>query len=79
MEKDILENRISRIKGQVSGIEKMVQEKRSCLDIVQQIAAVRAALAKVGGMILASESCKQGLKKNPKDFERTLKELVKNL
>lgn len=36
--------RLSRIKGQVEGVEKMILDRRYCPDIVQQIKAVRAAL-----------------------------------
>lgn len=36
--------RLSRIKGQVEGIERMIHEHRYCPDIVHQIKAVRSAL-----------------------------------
>jgi DNA-binding FrmR family transcriptional regulator len=36
--------RLTRIEGQVRGLAKMVEEDRYCIDIVTQIAAVRAAL-----------------------------------
>jgi DNA-binding FrmR family transcriptional regulator len=36
--------RLSRIEGQVRGLARMVEEDRYCIDIVTQIAAVRAAL-----------------------------------
>lgn len=35
--------RLKRIEGQVRGIQQMVEEGRDCLDISDQIAAVRAA------------------------------------
>ncbi len=44
--------RLSRIEGQVRGLSRMVEEDRYCIDIVTQIAAVRAALAKVEEEIL---------------------------
>jgi DNA-binding FrmR family transcriptional regulator len=44
--------RLSRIEGQVRGLSKMVQDERYCLDIVTQIAAVRAALRRVEEEIL---------------------------
>ena len=40
-------NRLNRIEGQVRGIARMVEEDRYCIDILTQIQAVRAALAKV--------------------------------
>ena len=39
--------RLSRIEGQVRGLARMVEEERYCIDIVTQIAAVRAALRRV--------------------------------
>lgn len=36
--------RLSRIKGQVEGVERMIHEKRYCPEIVIQIKAIRSAL-----------------------------------
>ena len=36
--------RLSRIKGQVEGVERMIKEQRYCPDIIHQIKAVRSAL-----------------------------------
>jgi DNA-binding FrmR family transcriptional regulator len=44
--------RLSRIEGQVRGLARMVEEDRYCIDIVTQIAAVRAALRRVEEEIL---------------------------
>ena len=44
--------RLSRIEGQVRGLSRMVEEDRYCIDVVTQIAAVRAALRKVEEEIL---------------------------
>jgi DNA-binding FrmR family transcriptional regulator len=44
--------RLQRIEGQVRGISRMVEEDRYCIDIVTQIAAVRAALRRVEEEIL---------------------------
>jgi CsoR family transcriptional regulator, copper-sensing transcriptional repressor len=44
--------RLSRIEGQVRGLSRMVERDRYCIDIVTQIAAVRAALRKVEAEIL---------------------------
>src|SRR5436189_6024884 len=45
--KDQLQKRLRRIEGQVRGVQRMVEEDRWCPDILQQIAAVNAALDKV--------------------------------
>lgn len=39
--------RLNRIEGQVRGVARMVEDERYCIDIVTQIAAVRAALRRV--------------------------------
>ena len=39
--------RLSRIEGQVRGISKMVVDGRYCIDVLTQVRAARAALAKV--------------------------------
>jgi len=43
---------LRRIEGQIKGIQKMVEERRYCVDILTQISAVRAALARVQDNIL---------------------------
>ena len=40
-------NRINRIEGQVRGIKKMVEEERYCIDILNQIKAIKSALSSV--------------------------------
>ena len=45
--KAALANRLSRIEGQVRGVARMIDEDRYCIDVLTQLQAVRAALAKV--------------------------------
>ena len=47
-------NRLSRIEGQVRGITRMVEEDRYCIDVLTQLHAVRAALARVETEMLKS-------------------------
>jgi len=51
--------RLSKVEGHVHGIRKMVDEDRSCSDLLLQIAAVRSALDKVAKIILEDhmETC----------------------
>ena len=44
--------RLKRIEGQVRGLSRMVEQDRYCIDIVTQIAAVRAALRRVEEEVL---------------------------
>jgi len=55
-EKSELKLRLKKIAGQTNGIDKMLDEGRYCVDIVQQILAARAALNKVALMILESHA-----------------------
>ena len=45
-------NRLNRIEGQERGIGRMVEEGRYCIDVLTQINAARAALAKVESEML---------------------------
>lgn len=71
-----LQNRINRISGQISGIEKMISDGRSCESIVQQIMAVRSALAQVATKIITAESCKFENHRDPEKIEKLLKRLI---
>jgi DNA-binding FrmR family transcriptional regulator len=51
LSKDI-QVRLRKIEGQVKGIEKMVTSDTCCKNILVQVAAVRAAMTKVGGLVL---------------------------
>ncbi len=44
--------RLNLIKGQVSGLIKMVDEERYCVDIITQASAVKEALSGVEDLIL---------------------------
>ncbi len=57
--KQRVSRRLRRIAGQVAGIERMVGEDRYCVDVLLQLAAVRAALDQAGRVVLEShvETC----------------------
>lgn len=44
--------RLQIIKGQVSGLEKMVQDEKYCVDIITQSSAIKEALSSVEDVIL---------------------------
>ncbi len=58
-EKGALITRMRRIEGQAKGIEKMIEEDRYCIDIVQQINALSSAADEVGLIVLQNhiEGC----------------------
>jgi len=43
---------LKRIEGQVRGIQRMVEEKRYCVDILTQLSAVNSAIGSVQNTIL---------------------------
>lgn len=55
-QKDDLLNRLKRIEGQIKGIQKMIQDDKYCVDVLTQVAAAKAAINKVGGMLLKSHA-----------------------
>ena len=54
-----LQNRLSRMIGQLGGISKMLEENRYCGDILVQVAAVESALQAFGYLVLQDhlETC----------------------
>ena len=44
--------RLNKVEGQVRGIRRMVEDGRYCIDVLTQINAARAALAKVESEML---------------------------
>ena len=54
-----LQNRLSRITGQLGGIAKMLEENRYCGDILTQVAAAESALQSFGYLVLQEhmETC----------------------
>jgi DNA-binding FrmR family transcriptional regulator len=75
--------RLKRIEGQVRGLSKMVDEDRYCIDIVTQIAAVRAALRKVEEAVLQDHvaHCVEGAIRSgdPDEQRRKVAELIEVL
>ncbi len=51
--------RLRKIEGQVKGIQKMIEERRYCIDVVMQIEAAESALHGVAEIILKNhlETC----------------------
>ncbi|MDA0351583.1 MAG: metal-sensitive transcriptional regulator [Chloroflexi bacterium] len=44
--------RLRRIEGQVRGISKMLEDRRSCEDLITQLMAVRSSIDTVGALVL---------------------------
>lgn len=78
--RDQTKTRIRRIAGQVAAIERMIDGDRYCVDVLLQVAAVRAALDGVGKLILRShvETCVTDAlaSDRPKDRKQKVDELI---
>lgn len=74
--KDIVAVKLKKTIGQMNGILTMYEGERSCLEIVQQVAAVRSALSSVAKDLLADEASRCARCRTPEDFDRILKTLV---
>lgn len=71
---------LNRVGGQVKGVARMVEENRYCIDIVTQIEAARAALARIESDLLRQHlghCVKTALtSRNAAEQERVIEELV---
>lgn len=72
--------RLNRIRGQVDGIDRMIDERRYCIDIVTQIRAARSALQSLEKAVLETHlrGCVRTAftSKNAFDIEEKIKEIM---
>jgi Uncharacterized protein conserved in bacteria len=72
--------RLRRIEGQVRGVQKMIEERRYCVDILTQLASVSAALARVEERILERHlrSCVRDslTRRGRTDQEKKIEEII---
>jgi DNA-binding FrmR family transcriptional regulator len=47
-----LQDRLSRVEGQVRGVARMLEGQRLCMDVLQQLASIQAALRGVTKTVL---------------------------
>lgn len=76
-------NRLRRIEGQVRGLQRMVERKEPCVDILTQLAAVTSAMKKTGVAIFRvnmkrclDEAATTG-DKGQKELEKALTRYIK--
>ncbi|TGE37865.1 transcriptional regulator [Desulfosporosinus fructosivorans] len=75
--KEDLIRRLKKIEGQVKGIQRMVNEDKYCVDVLIQVAAVRAAINRVGTIVFEHHSrrCMLNAVENS-DQEAAIEELI---
>lgn len=73
-------NRLRRIRGQVEGIDRMIDDGRYCIEIVTQIRAAKSALQSLEKAILETHlrSCVRTafVSKDPFSIEQKIKEIM---
>ena len=78
--KQTVKTRLARIEGQVRGLAQMVDRDRYCIDVVTQVRAARAALAKIEQIVLQDHlgSCVEAaiVSGDPKQQRAKVAELI---
>lgn len=79
-QEDILK-RLNKIKGQLEGLKKMVEEPRYCIDIMEQISAIRGALKSIALIVLEShiKTCVKDALKDRKNEEVKINEVIREI
>jgi DNA-binding FrmR family transcriptional regulator len=78
-DKSDLDSRLKRIAGQVGGIQRMLDDNRSLLEVLTQLSAVRAALCSVGNIVMASHVEGRATEVLASDSARERRDLVSEL
>lgn len=76
--KEDLIRRLKKIEGQVKGLQRMIEGDKQCVDVLIQVAAVRAAVNKVGTMIFENHSrgCLLKAVEEENDKDAAIEELI---
>lgn len=80
-EKKKLSQRLNRIEGQIRGINKMIEEDRDCMEILNQILSSQSALKGVWKEVVRGhlQNCISEALKTNKDSQALINELVEHL
>lgn len=75
---DAMKNRLRRIEGQVRGVLNMMEHNKDCRDVVTQLTAIRSAVDRAIGLVVAGnlESCIREELGKGNDPDRVIKEAV---
>ena len=81
--KDLI-TRLNRIEGQVRGVKKMVEEEKYCVDILNQVSAIQAALGSFNKELLSNhihtcvaEDIREGKTETIEELCETIKKMMK--
>ena len=71
--------RISRIEGQVRGVQRMIEEERACADILQQMAAIRSAVHQASLIVARAHAAQCLAEPGRDDIDAVLDQLMATL
>ncbi len=73
--------RINRIEGQMRGIKKMIDDEKPCMDVLNQISSVQAALKGLWKEVVHGhlQNCMHDALKSGKNADKLIHELVEHL
>ena len=78
--KRTVKTRLARIEGQVRGLGQMIEQDRYCIDVITQVRAAHAALAKIEQIVLQEHlgSCVEAaiVSGDPKEQRAKVAELI---
>lgn len=74
-------NRLKTVKGHINGIEKMLEEGKSCDDVLLQVLAVKSSLHKVGLLIMENHAmdCLLATDENGKIDQAHMEQVIKTI
>ena len=73
-EKAKIVNRLRRLEGQIRGLQRMIEEEKTCVEVMTQLASAKSALDAAGDVVLETyiDRC-IARADEPKDLVRLLK------
>ena len=78
---DKVKNRLSRMEGQLRGIQRMMEEGKDCQDVITQLSAVRSGIERAIGLIVSENlvECVRAAEGNEDQVNESIAEAVKLL
>jgi len=79
-----IKNRLKRIEGQVRGVLKMMEDEKECIDVINQLSAIRSAVDRASVSVIGLDMGKclvEDLKKDDenRDTEKIINDAIQLL
>lgn len=68
-------NRLNRLEGQVRGLHKMIEDERSCTEILTLLSGIKSALSATGDLVMEKylTECQSSGEGNPAEIVKVMK------